>query len=102
MHMPSYEHLLNPERAFIFRITHITNIPWILENGLCCQNSATQDPRFIGIGNSDLIRKRTDRVVPIEPRGNLCDYIPFYFTPFSPIFPHVLQYPYRMGWATAL
>jgi len=24
---------LGPEKAFIFRITHIENVPWILEHG---------------------------------------------------------------------
>lgn len=24
---------LNPEKAFIFRIVHVANVPWILEHG---------------------------------------------------------------------
>jgi hypothetical protein len=33
----------------------------------------------------DLIAKRDGRAVPIPPGGTLSDYIPFYFTPLSPM-----------------
>lgn len=74
---------LTAEKALIFRITHIENVPWILKNGLHCKNSALQDPDFVRIGNLDLIQRRTTRDVPVSPGGKLSDYIPFYFTPFS-------------------
>lgn len=75
---------LNPEKAFIFRIVHVANVPWILEHGgLYCRNSPQQDPNYINIGSSELIEKRSKRVVPVPPGGTLSDYVPFYFTPFS-------------------
>jgi ssDNA thymidine ADP-ribosyltransferase DarT-like protein len=75
---------LNPERARIFRILHLANIAWILDrDGLHCQNSTTQDPNYVNIGNPSLIDKRARRIVPIPPDGTLSDYVPFYFTPFS-------------------
>jgi hypothetical protein len=76
---------LNPERALIFRITHVSNVPWILANGLHCSNSGQIDPNYVQIGNSDLIARRASRDVPISPWGTLSDYIPFYFTPYSPM-----------------
>lgn len=76
---------LTPEKALIFRITHIANVPWLLDNGLHCPNSGLRDPGFCRIGNLDLIAKRVRRVVPIPPGGTLSDYIPFYFTPCSPM-----------------
>ena len=76
---------LTEANAFIFRITHIKNVPWILRNGLHCKNSPVQDPYFVGIGNEDLIQKRTVKPVPIAPHGTLSDYVPFYFTPHSPM-----------------
>jgi ssDNA thymidine ADP-ribosyltransferase, DarT len=76
---------LTPEKARIFRITHVDNVPWILANGLHCCNSACRDPKFRQIGNPDLINKRAGRVVPIAPRGTLSNYVPFYFTPHSPM-----------------
>lgn len=76
---------LNPEKALIFRIVHVENLPWILEHGLHCRNSDAQDPDYIGIGKQDLIDHRKNRMVPIPPGGVLGDYVPFYFTPFSPM-----------------
>ena len=76
---------LTKENAYIFRITHIANVPWILTNGLHCRNSITRDPNFHAIGDPDLIEKRNARVVKIPPGGTLSDYVPFYFTPFSPM-----------------
>jgi hypothetical protein len=76
---------LNPEKALIWRICHRDNLAWILANGLHCKSSPTQDPNFVTIGNRELIEKRTTRVVPIAPGGVLSDYVPFYFTPFSPM-----------------
>jgi hypothetical protein len=84
---------LTAERARIFRITHIDNVAWILANGLHCSSSNMQDPNFIQIGNPDLISKRAGRIVPVPPGGTLDDYIPFYFTPFSP-----MLYNIRTGW----
>lgn len=76
---------LNPEKALIFRITHVSNIPWILANGLHCSSGAHSDPNYVQIGNSDIIARRTTRTVPIPPGGTLNHYIPFYFTPYSPM-----------------
>ena len=74
---------LGPDHAFIFRITHIRNIPWILAHGLRCQSSGHSNPRFLPIGMQELIDKRAAHPVPIPPGGALADYIPFYFTPHS-------------------
>src|SRR5437870_5729775 len=76
---------LTAEKALIFRITHIENVPWILANGLHCCNSNCLDSNFRQIGNPDLIDKRTTRTVPIAPYCRLSDYVPFYFTPHSPM-----------------
>lgn len=84
---------LNPDKALIFRITHRDNVPWILDNGLHCGNSENFDPNFVSIGNPDLIDNRKDRIVDIPPGGPLSDYIPFYFTPYSPMMLNI-----RTGW----
>jgi hypothetical protein len=76
---------LNAEKALIFRITHRDNLAWILSNGLHCASSDIRDPNFIQIGNPDLIQKRPSRIVDIPPGGPLNDYVPFYFTPHSPM-----------------
>jgi hypothetical protein len=74
---------LTTERAGIFRISHINNLPWILRNGLWCPSSGNLDPNFVSIGNQDIIGKRSYKCVPVTPGGVLDDYIPFYFTPCS-------------------
>lgn len=76
---------LNPDKALIWRITHRRNLPWILANGLHAGNSITRSPDWVTIGNEDLINRRAHRSVPLAPGGVLNDYIPFYFTPFSPM-----------------
>jgi hypothetical protein len=73
------------EKAYIFRITHIENVPWLLENGVHCRSSTERDPNFREIGNPDLIAKRARRIVPVAPGGSLSDYVPFYFTPHTPM-----------------
>ncbi len=79
------ETLLNAEKALIFRITHIDNVPWILDHGLHCRTSKVRDPNFREIGNRDLIEKRLDHPVPCVSGKTLSDYVPFYFTPWSPM-----------------
>lgn len=76
---------LNPERALIWRITHRQNMPWILANGLHAASSPVRSPAWVTIGNEDLIDRRATRPVGIAPGGTLNDYVPFYFTPFSPM-----------------
>lgn len=79
------EKLLNATKALIFRITHVDNVPWILDHGLHCRSSGVCDPNFKEIGNRDLIAKRIHHPIPVPPGGTLADYVPFYFTPWSPM-----------------
>jgi ssDNA thymidine ADP-ribosyltransferase, DarT len=81
----SLQETLNPEKALIFRIVHRSNLSWALANGLHCRSSGRQDPNFVAIGNAEIIARRRSREVPIEPGGDLADYVPFYFTPYSPM-----------------
>ncbi len=74
---------LNPEKALIWRILHRANLPWVLQSGIHCGNSPIRSPKWVSIGNAELIDKRAVRPVPVQPGGTLGDYVPFYFTPFS-------------------
>lgn len=82
---PNIEERLTSENGYIFRITHRDNVAWILRNGLVCATDRDEDPTFVTIGSPDLIGKRASHPVPIPPGGMLGDYVPFYFTPFSPM-----------------
>jgi len=83
--MPDHYPNLNPDKALIWRITHRRNLPWILDNGLHAGNNAARSPDWVTIGNQELIDRRAHRAVPLPPGGVLNDYVPFYFTPFSPM-----------------
>lgn len=76
---------LTPEKALIWRVVHRDNLPWMLDHGVNCANSSMQDPDYVQIGLADLIEERRERIVPLAPAGQLSDYVPFYFTPFSPM-----------------
>ena len=52
---------LTPEKALIFRIVHVDNLPWLLRNGLPCRNSSQQHPAYRTIGNPELIERRRQR-----------------------------------------
>lgn len=84
---------LSPGKGLLFRITHVENLPWLLANGLPCASSALRAPGFVQIGNPDLIAKRSQRAVPLPPRGTLGDYVPFYLTPKSPMLLNI-----KTGW----
>lgn len=85
---------INPVKALIFRIAHVSNALWMLDHsGLHCQNSTERDPNYVNIGNASLIEKRARRAVPIPPGGTLSDYVPFYFTPFS-----IMMYNIKTGY----
>ncbi|MDR3626810.1 MAG: DUF4433 domain-containing protein [Ignavibacteriaceae bacterium] len=71
--------------TFIYRISHYRNLEFTLANGLFCRNSDKCDPNYFNIGHKNLIDKRGNRNVPIDPGGVLNDYVPFYFAPRSPM-----------------
>lgn len=77
--------LLNPEKALIFRIVHADNIARVLETGCHCRSTVEGEAPYAEIGNQELIQKRTQRAVPCGPGGTLSDYVPFYFTPYTPM-----------------
>ena len=75
---------INPQKALIFRIVHRNNIGPVLNEGCHCR-SKMDGAKYVEIGNPELIQKRIGRVVPCGPGGTLSDYVPFYFTPYSPM-----------------
>jgi ssDNA thymidine ADP-ribosyltransferase, DarT len=75
---------LTPEKALIFRIVHRDNMPTVWKDGCHCR-STTQGKKYVEIGNQELIARRKGRAIPCGPGGTLSDYVPFYFTPYSPM-----------------
>jgi len=79
---------MNLSEMKIYRMTHIQNIPHIIEYGITHRNSSNADPNYVQIGDNKLINTRNSYQVQIT-NGNrtiargvfitLGDYIPFYF-----------------------
>jgi len=76
------------EKVNLYRITHVHNIPHILQNGITHRTSAYANPNYVSIGDVSLIENRADRRVMIDngdksiaipPSIILGEFIPFYF-----------------------
>ncbi len=91
--MASHYPNLNPEKALVWRIVHRDNLEWIFDHGLQCGNAEIKAVNWVSIGNQELISKRATHPVPVPPGGLLNDYVPFYFTPFSPMLRNI-----HTGW----
>lgn len=75
-----------PDTIYLYRITHIDNLDFILKSKtICCSNCKNSDPNFIGIGDSSLIQSRKARQIPIIPKGDFSGYVAFYFGARSPM-----------------
>jgi len=75
-----------PDIIKLYRIVHIDNIEYLLTNGMHHREHEDADPNYINIGDSDLIAKRHEYPVGINPPGGtLGEYVPFYFGPLSPM-----------------
>lgn len=75
--------LINRHRRYCYRITHIQNLPLILQNGIVTKNHINASDEYIHIGNPEIIDVRSTAPVRIDGYGNIGDYVPFYFTPKS-------------------
>lgn len=78
----------NNNDIIIYRMTHIENIPHILENGITHKKSTNSNPSYINIGDLSLIGNRENRIVHIDNGDfsdsnhesiKLGDFTPFYF-----------------------
>lgn len=66
-------------------MVHWQNVEYILQHGMCCRGHVLEDPNYVNIGMRDLIDLRHDHPVKIEGKGNLGEYVPFYFAGYSPM-----------------
>lgn len=72
--------MMTIDNIYLYRMTHIENVPHILQYGIVHRSSPNRNPNYVSIGDKSLIVYRTDKSVSV---GNasivLGDYIPFYF-----------------------
>lgn len=69
--------MLSLSEIYLYRMTHIENIPHILKNGITHSNSQNANQNYISIGDSTLISTRNK--FKLKNGKLLGNYIPFYF-----------------------
>ncbi len=80
-------------KIYLYRMTHIENIPHILQHGITHSTSANANPDFVPIGDGSLIATRNKFLL---NNGRLLgDYIPFYFAVRTPML-YVVQNGFNM------
>ena len=75
--------MINKNKIFCYRITHIDNLPFLLQNGIVNKHHHGASSDYIEIGNPEIIDVRSTSAVKIDNYGMIGDYVPFYFTPKS-------------------
>lgn len=82
----------NLEKTYLYRITHIDNIPHIIQHGMTHSASPAANPNYRGIGDSTLIETR--KKTRLSNGKTLGDYIPFYLGYRMPML-YVIHYNYN-------
>lgn len=85
--------MLDLSKTYLYRMTHIENIPHIIQYGITHFNSKNANPNFVPIGDFSLIKTRND--FPLQNERTLGEYIPFYFGVRMPML-FVIQKGYNM------
>lgn len=80
-------------KTYLFRMTHIENIPHVLKFGITHASSINANPNFVPIGDSSIISTRNDFL--LRNGKKLGEYIPFYFGVKTPML-FVVQNGYNM------
>lgn len=81
------------ENVYLYRMTHVDNIPHILEFGITGINSKNSNPAYKSIGDTALIGYRSGKSIEtVDGRSVvLGDFIPFYFGVRMPML-YVIQH----------
>lgn len=80
-------------KLYLYRMTHIGNIPHILKHGITHSTSANANPDYIPIGDASLIASRNNFL--LNNGRKLGEYIPFYFATKVPML-YVVQNGFNM------
>ena len=85
--------MLDLSKTYLYRMTHIENIPHILQYGITHATSPNANPAYVPIGDSSIISTRNQFV--LNNGRQLGEYIPFYFGKRTPML-YVIQNGYNM------
>lgn len=80
--------MVDLNKVYLFRMTHIENIPHILKYGITHTESEFANKGYIGIGDQTIIETRKDKV--LIDNKKIGDFIPFYFAYRTPML-YVIQ-----------
>ena len=69
---------------YLYHLTHIENLPNIMNYGLMSHNQARENNLIISDISDPNVNSRRDRIEPVNSR-NLHDYVPLYFNPRNPM-----------------
>jgi hypothetical protein len=75
-------------KLYLFRMTHIKNIPHILQYGITHKNSINYNKEYVPIGDNSIISTRNH--YQLNSGKTIGDYIPFYFATRTPML-YVIQ-----------
>ncbi len=75
-------------KKYLFRMTHIHNLPHIIENGITHVTSLKSNPNYTPIGDGKIIQTRKNII--LKNNKFISDYIPFYFGTRMPML-YVIQ-----------
>ena len=84
--------MLDLNKVYLYRMTHIENIPHILLNGITHSTSKNANPSFFPIGDNSIINLRNE--FKLDNGKLLGEYIPFYFGIRTPML-YVIQKGYN-------
>jgi hypothetical protein len=73
------------QKIWVFRMIHVKNLGFILEQGLYYRGSPHKDPSYVSIGSTDIISYRDSVFVKCYPDSWVNDYVPFYFGVRTPM-----------------
>lgn len=73
-----------PRPTPLLHFTHIDHLPSIVEGGLVA-DGLVGDRLRAEVGSRAIKDQRRGAEVPLPPGGFVCDYVPFYFAPRSPM-----------------
>lgn len=85
--------MLDLSKIYLYRMTHIENIPHILKFGITHYSSSNTNLNFVPIGDSSIITSRNSFL--LNNGRALGEYIPFYFGVRTPML-YVVQNGYNM------
>lgn len=80
------------KKIYLYRMTHIENVPHIVEHGITHMSSTNANKSYKSIGDNSIISTRNNFELPNGKR--LGHYIPFYFGTRMPML-YVIQYGYN-------